>query len=134
MEIIKENDMTLENEKRFLLLLSSYHIGKSPTKKEVLDLLINKEWMEFSKDDLEIKKNRNELVWRNDLAFIRKHLVQEGCFDGTIKNNWAVTQKGINYLYILSGKVCSEKYFRKISAFALEEAKKLYNKKKISII
>ena len=85
--------MTLEEEKRFLLLLGSYYCltnGIQTTKKNVLDTIDNNGWVNLNSNDLMIKNNRNELVWRNDFACVRKHLAQENFFLDRVKNDWRI--------------------------------------------
>ncbi|MEA4826910.1 MAG: hypothetical protein VB130_09785 [Clostridium sp.] len=65
--------ISLFKEKSFSILMSIYDIGGSGSKKSVLDNINGKGYIEFNDLDLEVKKNRNELYWRNDLAFIRKN-------------------------------------------------------------
>ncbi len=93
--------MNKKDQVQFLLLLSScYCLTKEipPTKANVLDTIQDNEWAYFSQHDLEIKHNRNELVWRNTYAFERKHLADAGYFEATSKNNWKITELGKAYL------------------------------------
>lgn len=76
--------MSIENEKRYLLLLSSYQLAKTdraPTKEQVLDNIDDNDWILLSGADRQKKQNRNELVWQNDLAFVRKHLALNGWYN-----------------------------------------------------
>lgn len=100
--------MTLENEKRLLLLMSSYVIANDVTKAKVLDLIEANGWVNLSEDDKKIKHNRNELVWRNDFAFVRKHLEQNGFYISGERNNWAITEIGIKLLYKLCAEAAAE--------------------------
>lgn len=70
-----------------------------------------------------IKHNRNELVWRNDLAFIRKHLAQEGLFVDGIRNNWSITDSGKLYLNELMQEVLNTETLSKISPKLVHELK-----------
>ena len=97
--------MTLEKEKRFLLLLASYKIGKGASKSDVLDEISDNCWITLCANELEMKTNRNELVWRNDLAFVRKHLVQNGSIVSGIRNDWSITDSGIKELCELFSEV-----------------------------
>lgn len=65
------------------------------TKSAVLDTFANNDWAFFSDEQLQEKSNRKELVWRNDFAFARKHLVQNGFYVEGIRNNWSITEQGI---------------------------------------
>ena len=117
--------MTLENEKRFLLLLGSYAKGANVTKAEVLDTIDDRGWAVFTDKDLAVKHNRNELVWRNDFAFVRKHLVEEGYYQSGIRNDWPITESGKAELRRLCGEVLSEAGFSYVSPAAKEEAQKV---------
>lgn len=117
--------MTLENEKRFLLLMSSYSLLNEVTKSRVLDKIEAEEWMVFSDKDLQVKHNRNELRWRNDLAFTRKHLAQLGLFQSAINNNWAITPDGISELSTLCSQVIKEGNLRKVSSSARANATRI---------
>ena len=99
--------MTLENEKRFLLLLSSYVLRNGATKAAVLDNIYQNNWATFSKKELQEKLNRKELVWRNDFAFVRKHLVQNRWYVEGIRNNWSITETGTIELHNLYAEVLS---------------------------
>jgi hypothetical protein len=84
--------MTLENEKRLLLLMSSYMVKNDVTKAKVLDWIEDNGWIKLSEHDKKVKHNRNELIWRNDLAFVRKHLEQNVLYVSGERNNWAITE------------------------------------------
>lgn len=107
--------MTLENEKRFLILLSAAVCGTNASKANVLDTIEANRWIELSDKDKTVKQNRNELVWRNNLAFVRKHLVQNGMLIGNVRNNWSITDAGIAELGRLQHEVVAENSFSKIS-------------------
>lgn len=115
--------MTLEKEKRFLLLLGSYLCGNNATKSEVLDKIEDENLVILSDKDIQVKHNRNELVWRNDFAFVRKHLTIDGFYISGIRNNWGITEAGVNELHNLCKEVCSNNKFTYISTKAKEHAK-----------
>lgn len=115
--------MTTENEKRFLLLLSSFMQENIATKSVVLDYIEEQNWIILSEEDLQIRKNRNELIWRNDLAYVRKHLAMEDMFVSSEHNNWSITDKGIKALVTLFQEVLSCNSFSKISPAAISAAK-----------
>lgn len=117
--------MTLENEKRLLLLMSSYIIKINVTKRKVLDFIDDKEWIVFSANDLAKKHNRNELVWRNDFAFIRKHWAQEGLYNSGIRDDWSITEKGIEELKRLCSEALEASDLQKVSSKALNDASKI---------
>lgn len=123
--------MTLENEKRFLLLLSSFDIMQNsmfaaPTKPQVLDRIAEKNWANFAEEQLKLKQNRNELVWRNDFAFIRKHLEQNGFYVSGKRNDWSITEAGKKELKRLCMQVFATNSFSMVSQNAVSHAKKLY--------
>ena len=121
--------MTLENEKRFLLLLSSYQLCKkygSVSKADVLDNIEDNDWIVLNEEDLKLKDNRNELVWRNDLAFVRKHLALHGWYVSDQRNNWGITESGISYLKDLYKELNNQSVFKKISGNAIDYANSLF--------
>jgi len=105
--------------------MSIYDIGGSGSKKSVLDNINGKGYIEFNDLDLEVKKNRNELHWRNDLAFIRKKLVVEGYINDSEKNNWKITESGKTYLINLCEEIINTNFteLKKLSNFAVKSAK-----------
>lgn len=123
--------MTLENEKRFLLLLSSFDIMQNsmfaaPTKAQVLDRIAEQNWANFTEKQLEMKQNIKELVWRNDFAFVRKHLEQNGFYISGKRNDWSVTEAGKEELKRLCMQVFETDSFTVVSQNAVSYAKKLY--------
>jgi len=116
--------ITLTKEKHFLVLLSIFDLSGAANKKQVLDNIQAKKYYQFSEQDLEVKINRPEIHWRNDLAFIRKHLVLGGYIDDDIHNRWSITKKGVEYLNLLCEMVISSQChgFKKIASNAIERA------------
>ena len=90
--------MNLELEKRFLVLLSISELGGNSTKRAVLDNILENDYFNFSDNDLKMLESRSELVWRNDLAYIRDHLRNDGFIDGNERNRWKITFEGTEYL------------------------------------
>ena len=117
--------MTIEKEKRFLLLLSSFVQGDGVTKSEVLDYIEEHDWIILSAEDLQIRKNRNESIWRNDLAYIRKHLAMEGLFIADERSNWSITDEGVRFLISLFQEVLYCSGFSKIKDAAVLAAKEI---------
>lgn len=117
--------ITILKEKSFSILMSIIDIGKSGSKKEVLDNISKKGYLNLNSTDLEVKKNRNELHWRNDLAFIRKKLVAEGYINDSEKNNWKITEDGERYLISLCEEVTTLEVseLKKLSNLAVQKAK-----------
>ncbi len=128
--------MTMEDEKRFLLLLASFSIShnfqqedptkEDPTKAEVLDEIDSKQWALFDPQKYQMKSNRKEVIWRNDLAFIRKHLVINGFFIAGVRNNWGITEEGREKLRELCQMVFNTQNFKCITAAAVSDARVLY--------
>ncbi|MCZ7399758.1 MAG: hypothetical protein O8C62_08820 [Candidatus Methanoperedens sp.] len=87
------NDWTLEEEKSLAILLSVIDIGGYGTKKEVLDNIYEKGYLNLDKHDLQYRPTLYELNWRNDLAFIRDNL-KTYYIDGKTWNEWRITGKG----------------------------------------
>jgi hypothetical protein len=114
--------MTLEEEKRFVLLASVLDLGGHAQKHDVLDNVAAKGYMKLNADDLAEMQNRAELRWRNDLAFIRKHLVTGRYLDGSRFDNWEITRKGREYFESLCATVLSQRFFQKLSAAAVSRA------------
>ena len=67
-------NFTQEREKSLALLLSIVDLGGGGTKKQVLDNIEGRGYISFDDRDLEMKTNRSELVWRNNLAYISSTL------------------------------------------------------------
>lgn len=87
-------DWTLEEEKSLAILLSIIDIGGYGTKKEVLDNIYERGYLDLKGHDLQYRPTLYELNWRNDLAFIRDHLVKTGYIDGKTWNEWRITRMG----------------------------------------
>ena len=123
--------MSLENEKRFLLLLSSYQLANTysyPTKAQVLDNIEDNGWILLSDADKQKKQNRNELVWRNNLAFTRQHLVLNGWYNSSENNNWSITPEGEKYLRDLYRIISSDtSSLSKVTLKAVNYAKSVLN-------
>jgi hypothetical protein len=86
--------VTSEEEKQLVVLTAVLRIGGAGTKKAVLDEVEQARLMRFSVRDLELVPTRNEISWRNDLAYVRKHLVVAGYLSGEIWNCWRITEAG----------------------------------------
>ena len=122
--------MSKEEEQRFLILLSSFQFtimcGIAPTKKEVLDYIADNNWANFSAKHLTTKSNINELVWRNEFAFTRKHLVDNNSLFGHTRNSWEITPSGRNELKMLCNKVFNTTTFSIIANQSIAYARKIY--------
>jgi len=121
----KESEMTLELEKRIVLLLSILDIGGCGTKKQVLDNIEKRSFYNLTRADQLTMKNRNEEVWRNDLAFIRHHLALEGFIDGSRHNSWKISTRGRTYFSALVSHLSSKSHFLKLTKAAVERCSQL---------
>ncbi|HYV39471.1 MAG TPA: winged helix-turn-helix domain-containing protein [Gemmataceae bacterium] len=111
-----------EQEKRVLILLAVLELGGRATKRAVLDHIYSNEYADLTPRDLEKMASRDEEVWRNDLAYIRKHLVQFGYLDGSEKDNWQITPKGTQHFLKLVKKTSAFPLWTKLTKRALEAA------------
>jgi predicted restriction endonuclease len=82
-------------------------------KKEVLNYLKDNNIIILTDNDKRILATRKEEKWRNELAYVRSHLVRDGYLSNLKRNYWEITNSG-------------EKYFEKL----LKEYNK--NSKRIS--
>lgn len=114
--------MTEEEEKRFALLASVLDIGGRGKKHEVLENIEAKGYLKLDAHDLEEMPNRNELFWRNDIAYVRHHLVRQRYLDGARHNNWEITANGRSYFQRLTATVLAERFFRKLTPAAVKRA------------
>ncbi|MDZ4779604.1 MAG: winged helix-turn-helix domain-containing protein [Planctomycetia bacterium] len=97
-----------EDEHRLALLAALLHIGGSGTKKEVLDAVADLELMKLTNRQKELKHNRPEVVWRNELAYTKHHLSLEGCCAKGTRNLWAITDSGREYaMHLAAGAINS---------------------------
>jgi hypothetical protein len=71
----------LEDEKRFALLASILDLGGTGRKFEVLDNIQARNYLKLDSHDRELMPSRNEPYWRNDIAYVRKHLAVERHLD-----------------------------------------------------
>lgn len=111
--------MDSEEEKRFLLLLSMIHLGGAGTKQQVLDSIAEQSWIKLTPREREVMESRNEIRWRNDLAYVRKHLVQGRYVSDQVWGEWRITEKGTEYFHKLCRKVEQAGSFRHVSSQAL---------------
>lgn len=124
--------MNLELEKRMVLLTSILDLNGKGTKKKVLDNIENKQFYKINHSDEKTMTSRDEEVWRNDLAFIRHHLVLEKYLDGSKRDNWEITQKGRTYFQSLVKEVLVCRNFKKLTNVALGRAKELTERMNIA--
>ena len=117
--------MTLEDEKKLVLLTSIIEVGGSGTKKRVLDNIERKKYYELTAEDERTMENRNEEAWRNDLAFIRMRLVNQGAIDKSMRDNWQITDTGRFLFASLAKQATTKRHFHKITAALVEKASSL---------
>src|SRR5438876_12453827 len=111
--------MTLTEEKRFVVLLSVLDCCGQAKKGEVLDNVAKKHYYHLAPRDLQVKDNRPELIWRNELAYIRGWLVKDGFMDYPARDLWTITVKGKKYLGELCSAVASEPNLQKLTGEAV---------------
>ena len=100
--------MKVEQEKRFALLASLVDLGSVAKKHEALDNIHARDYLILTSEDLAVMPSRRESRWRNDLAFVRKHLVMLGYLNGSRFNQWEITSKGRDYFERLCETVLAE--------------------------
>jgi predicted HNH restriction endonuclease len=110
--------LTSEEEKRLLVLAAIAKMGGAGTKKMVLDAIAADNWMQYSEYDLQLRASRKELNWRNDLAFIRSHLVRHQHLSSEL-NNWTLTESGRVYASTLLSQAFEHNILQHIQASAL---------------
>ncbi|MFZ3168719.1 MAG: winged helix-turn-helix domain-containing protein [Candidatus Methanoperedens sp.] len=122
-----------EEENILALLLSIEDIGGCGTKKEVLDNIEGKKYLNFTQEDLDlipIGESSEEPKWRNELAWIRYKLVLKECISNIKYNEWRITPKGISYLHEKIGEIIKlkqSKFIRLTNAFKDRCNEKSYN-------
>ncbi|MDA0267449.1 MAG: hypothetical protein O3A14_10930 [Cyanobacteria bacterium] len=114
--------LSLEEEKRLIVLLSLRDLGGKATKAQVLDNIDEKGYIDLLGSDREIMSSRNEELWRNDLAFIRHHLISEGYMDGSQRNQWATTTTGTSYAQTLATLACAQSQWKRLTSNAIARA------------
>ena len=70
----------------------------------------------------------NIKLWRNEFAFVRKHLETKGFYVSGIINNWGITENGIKHLKELLQEVNKTNLFSKISQKAVIEVNSMLSK------
>ncbi|MHB1689857.1 MAG: HNH endonuclease [Thiomonas sp.] len=110
--------MTAEDEKQLILLAAIIRVGGSGSKKQVLDEVESAGLMKFSSYDLQSRASRNELNWRNDLAYIKSHLVKAGHMSSEW-DSWALTEKGKSHFVSLVSRLASQRQFQHLNPDAV---------------
>jgi hypothetical protein len=107
--------MTDEKQKRIILLTALLDLGGEATKAETLDHIARHKFMKINAVDDQIMDNRDELKWRNNIAFIRKHLVETGYLDGSVRGMWKTTSKSKAYLASLINELDTRVHYSRIT-------------------
>lgn len=107
--------MTAEEEKRLVLLAAIVRLGGAGSKSQVLDEIEKAKLLKLSPSDLELMRSRNEVKWRNDLAYVRKHLVTERCLSDSSWNSWQITEHGKSHFSLLASWASTQKQFRHLN-------------------
>lgn len=121
--------INLTSEKRFVVLASIVDLGGAATKSHTLDNIETMQYLLLDQLDLQEREKRKELVWRNDLAYVRRNLVDLGYVDGDELDNWAINHSGIAYLLDLCRDIVNTDSggfgFSKLTSNAVNHAKGL---------
>ncbi len=94
--------MGKELENRLLILYAIIRLGGSSNKKDVLDFLQNQDLIILDEKDQTILKSRAEVKWRNELAYVRYHLVE---LFALYQEEWAITSCGKKYYNLLTAEL-----------------------------
>ena len=89
---------SVENESRLVILLSIVDLSGSASKQMVLDNIEQNHYLKIRPEDFQDRKSRKEEIWRNNLAFVRQHLVEDGLLDGSADDLWRITPIGYEWL------------------------------------
>lgn len=90
--------MNKELEDRLLVLYAILQLGGISNKKDVLDFLESQDLIILGDKDKVILKSRREIKWRNELAYVRYHLVE---LLTLYQEEWAITMSGRKYYNLL---------------------------------
>ena len=115
---------TKDREQRFAVLLSILDIGGNGSKQEVLNNLVEKEFIFPLYRDFELTVT-NEPKWKNELSFKRNSLREEGFIDGSEHNNWAITGHGEKYFIDLYENFISKSTYEFLDNPAYVKGKKI---------
>ena len=121
--------MNKELQNRFLILSAISSLGGSASKKDTLDYLENHELINLTEGDLATLKTRNEPKWRNELAFIRQHLVTENLLSNEIKSMWSITEQGEDYLSNLYAQITPTNTYQRFTSKTALKNREVVNEK-----
>ncbi|MCM0666389.1 HNH endonuclease [Flavobacterium tyrosinilyticum] len=94
--------MNKEQQNRFLILFALKNLNYNASKNEVLNFILENNIIILNENDFKNLPSRTEEKWRNELAFVRSHLVKEDYLTNSNKDKWEVTNEGKIYLDELS--------------------------------
>lgn len=117
--------MNTTNEKNLIILLSLHDLSGAGTKAQVLNNISHRGYYNLSQHDLTQKANRAELVWRNDLAFVRKRLLTQGYIDDPARNLWTLTTNGYEHLLQLCRLASQSSTFHKLELNAIQRVREI---------
>ena len=96
-----ENEMTLTNQRDFLVLLAVYVNQDNCSREAIVTYIYDEGWIVLSADELSKRtKDNKKYIWKVNLAYARKRLNDNGCIDSGTRNRWLITQKGIEQLIV----------------------------------
>ena len=130
-----KSQLSLAMEHRFVILLSLLELGGSASKSAVLNNIEYEEYMILSPDDL-LTRSNNEQKWRNDLAYCKDDLKDEGILLSPTEagfDNWQTTIDTEDYFIDLYSIVISTPPYRLLSSKCLDAATKLKSRLQQSI-
>jgi predicted HNH restriction endonuclease len=109
--------LSLEEERRLVLLFAIDQIGGAATKRSVLDWIETEELHVVDPAEAHMVRSK-EPAWRNSLAWDRDKLVKRGALANTARNDWRLTEAGRAYLTELSARIAEADDLAYINPFA----------------
>ena len=120
-----QQEINLNEEMKFAVLLSIIDLGGSAKKSDVLSNLVTKGYIYVDYGNYFQTRSNGETVWENDLAWERKHLVDLGCVDNSAFGVWTITEKGKLLFIKLYYEKMQNTAFNFLDAPATNRAKQL---------
>jgi len=120
-------NLNKELQNRFLILSAVSALGGVSSKKDTLDYLEENNLIALSDSDIEILKSRNEPKWRNELAFVRQHLVKDGYLSNEVRSMWSITDEGEDYLSSLYKLITPSETYQRLNSDNTLSRKSLNN-------
>lgn len=120
-----------ENQQVVVLLLSITDLGGEGTKRQVLDNIKTRKYLELDSHDKEYTKSGQEPIWENELAFLRNKL-KHGSMDVNAPYGiWRITDYGkttlIRGIHSFLNNRDLNVYARKLSDHWYKRAKEYYD-------